>query len=202
MNIRRHVTVAAALSVIGVACLTACGGSGDPAQTQAGNTDSRSVLALTPRLSPTPNIGYGAAQPAVDTYLRFSDAFYAASRDPSRGNQMAAENYLQGQALAVIKTEFEGWTKNDVMWTGTPPTSQLAIEDDSQLNSQLPLVRLSSCVIASPAGWRPLEHGTPAATASPAASSTVYARTLTMIRIRGVWTLDLFDTSKTRICSR
>lgn len=185
------VAMAAAIGLLG-----ACGGTGVHAQDPSASRPSSSSVSA----SPTPNTGFGDAQPAVDAYLAATASYYTASRNPTTANQTNAEKTLRGQALTVIENDLSRWQRTGITWVGTPPTPQLAVDDDSQLHSPLPTVRLSSCVVSSAEGWHAVQHGQTLPSPTRTTTGPVYARTATMVEMHGQWNLILLDTSKIRTC--
>ncbi len=119
-------------------------GSGSPS---VGTTSVSSAPSPSPSSVPTPS-GFGAAQPAVDTYLQLVNASNAAFRAPQRVSATQIDKLTAGQAKISFDQSLAAAKKQGIAYRGTPSMPRLTVVS-SKLDGTLPSVVLRDCGLES-----------------------------------------------------
>lgn len=208
---RAAAAVATALSAA-VVVLAGCSSSGNGTHTQSpppsslspsstGSSSSSSDPSPSPTTSWTPP-AYGAARPAVDTYLKLHAASTAAFRAPAHASSVPLDKYLAGQARLVFDQALAASKSRGIAYKGTADTPRVTVVSAS-LTASLPEVVLHDCAVASatdPLVGYYVATGKPVASPSPKVAPP-YAKTIKVFQPnRKSWIITSFTTDASKTC--
>lgn len=161
-------------------------------------TDSRTSTASASRTSPVPT--YGAAYPAVKTYMMINARYYAGLKNPAKFEASSLTPYVAGEAKIVLINSIGDEKKQGRAYRGTPDTSRVTVKSSS-LNGSLPEVVLSDCPEPSTT-WTEyaLSSGKAVPTTKPKVAPP-YAATIKMFQPnREQWVMTSFVLDGSRTC--
>ena len=218
MRGKRTVLVAAMVAVLVLAA--ACGGGGGSKPTltlppTVARTTSPSETGNTVSPSPPPSSSavpsstgpswvppaYGAAQPAVDAYLKMYGAYTKTFTDPVHNTSKTFDAYLIGTAKYEYEQSLIQEREQGKYYQGTPDLQRIRVESQS-LTSVIKTVTLNSCPLRSltdpfveyfQATRKPVPQ--PVHKIQPP-----YRDTFKMIRLGGRWQLESISVDSSRTC--
>lgn len=205
-------TLAAVCAALGVAgCSGSTGthvqtpGKSTPAPVSSSDPNTTAPPATTsvPRSTTTTTAaGFGAEQPAVDTYIKLVAASNAAFRDPQHVSLTLISSYTAGQAKLEYAQSLTAAKKQGIAYKGTPSTPRLSVVSSS-LSGSLPSVVLRDCGLASttdPFVGYYIATGKKVPTSTPEVPPP-YAKTIKMFQPnRKSWVITSLTTDSTKTC--
>lgn len=144
---------------------------------------------------------YGDAQPAVDALAAYATAVAKAWADPAHANTAEIEKYANGQAAIAQINALKQAKEEGLAYRGTRPTSRVTVVS-MELAAAVPKVVLRDCALDSTTGPYVLYV---VATGKPAPQPTLsvpppYAKSITVLKISGAWTVSAITTDATKTC--
>ncbi len=197
----------AALFAVALLTITSCStaAAGKPSSSAPGSTPVTTSAPPSSTTSPTwspPD--YGAAQPAVDAYMKVNAIYSAGLESPGAFAAASLNPYLAGQA----KDAFDGSVRDELAhgraFRGTPPSPRVLVAS-SNTNGAVPEVVLSDCPMPSASSpWTEYVVATrkavPTAVRNP---PPPYAATIKVFRPVGTaWVITSFTLDGSQTCTR
>lgn len=191
MSHRLGVAVALVVALVAVASCSSSSADKVPSASDSGSTMTSG--------SPPPSWSppdYGAAQPAVDAYLKLIAASDAAYRDPAHVTSAAMDTYLAGQAKQAFDESLAAMKAQGIAYRGMEETHRVTVVS-ADLTGSVPEVVLHDCALPSatdPFVGYYVATGKPVPTSTPTVPPP-YAKTAKVFRPVGTaWVITSFTT--------
>jgi len=192
---------AAALVAVALLAITSCSSSTADKSSSSPSGPASTITSASPSPTWSPP-DYGAAQPAVDAYLKLIAASDAAYRDPAHVTAAALDKYLAGQAQLAFDESLAAMKAQGIAYRGADETNRVTVVS-ADLTGSVPEVVLHDCAL--PSATDPFvgyyeTTGKPVPTSAPTVPPP-YAKTAKVFRPVGTaWVITMFTTDATKTC--
>lgn len=138
---------AVALIAVALPAITGCSSSTAAKSSSSPSGPASTITSASPSPTWSPP-DYGAAQPAVDAYLKLIAASDAAYRNPAHATSAAMDQYLAGQAKQAFDAPLAALRAQGIAYRGAAATERVTVVS-ADLTGAVPEVVLRDCALAS-----------------------------------------------------